>query len=153
MQRAFQLLAAQLHPEDEITLISFARTPRLLRDRVSGDKAMELARVIAETPSEGGTNLEEALRLGVEKATERMLEGAQNRIILLTDGAANLGNAEPEELAGLVEQMRQKGIAFDACGVGAEGLNDDVLEALTRKGDGRYYFLNRPEDADAGFAK
>src|SRR5690606_1440052 len=38
-------------------------------------------------------------------------------------------------------------------GVGARGLNDEILEALTRKGDGRYYFLNTPEDADAGFAR
>ena len=37
--------------------------------------------------------------------------------------------------------------------VGAEGLNDSVLEALTRQGDGRYYFLDKPEDADAGFAR
>jgi len=49
--------------------------------------------------------------------------------------------------------MRQQGIAFDACGVGADGLNDEVLESLARKGDGRYYFLDRPEDADAGFAR
>jgi hypothetical protein len=32
-------------------------------------------------------------------------------------------------------------------------LNDDILEALTRKGDGRYYLLDSPEDADGGFAK
>ena len=87
------------------------------------------------------------------KAKSQKVEGGQNRIILLTDGAANLGNARPEELARLVEQMRQEGIAFDACGVGAEGLNDDILESLTRKGDGRYYFLDRPEDADEGFAR
>ena len=93
------------------------------------------------------------MRLGMEKATEHHLEGAQNRVIMLTDGAANLGDAKPERLKGLVETLRQRGIAFDACGVGAEGLNDDILEALTRKGDGRYYFLDRPEDADAGFAK
>jgi Mg-chelatase subunit ChlD len=153
VQRAFELLAAQMNPQDEVTLISFARTPRLVRDSVPGDKVGELVKIIRDTPSEGGTNLEEALRLGMEKAREDFLEGAQNRIILLTDGAANLGNAEPEMLGAMVEQMRQQGIAFDACGVGADGLNDDVLEALTRKGDGRYYFLDRPEDADAGFAK
>jgi Mg-chelatase subunit ChlD len=153
VQRAFDLLAAQMNPQDEVTLISFARTPRLVRDSVPGDKVGELVKIIRDTPSEGGTNLEEALRLGLEKAREDFLEGAQNRIILLTDGAANLGNAEPEMLGAMVEQMRQEGIAFDACGVGADGLNDDVLEALTRKGDGRYYFLDRPEDADAGFAK
>ncbi len=153
VKNAFALLVAQLNPQDEVTLIGFARTPRLLQDGVSGDKAQELLRVLAETPSEGGTNLEEALLLGLEKAVEHRLEGAQNRIILLTDGAANLGDAKPERLARLVERMRERGIAFDACGVGADGLNDDILEALTRKGDGRYYFLDRPEDADAGFAK
>ena len=109
--------------------------------------------MVEATPSEGGTNIEQALELGIAKAKEQMLEGGQNRIILLTDGAANLGNADPRDLAKLVENMRQQGISFDACGVGAEGLNDRILESLTRKGDGRYYFLDRPEDADAGFAK
>jgi hypothetical protein len=153
VKNAFQLLAAQLNPEDRVTLIGFARTPRLLADRVTGDKVAELVRIIDSTPSAGGTNLEEALKLGLEKAREQLLEGAQNRIILLTDGAVNLGNARPQDLATLVGHMRGNGIAFDACGVGADGLNDEVLEALTRKGDGRYYFLDRPEDADDGFAR
>ena len=153
VKNAFRLLAAQLNPQDQVTLIGFARTPRLLADRVSGDKVAQLAEVVGRTPSEGGTNIEEALELGIAKAKGQLLEGGQNRIILLTDGAANLGNAKPKDLAKIVERMRQQGIAFDACGVGAAGLNDDILESLTRKGDGRYYFLDRPEDADAGFAK
>ncbi len=36
---------------------------------------------------------------------------------------------------------------------GTDGLDDAILEALTRKGDGRYYVLDKPEDADAGFAR
>ena len=43
----------------------------------------ELVELIANTPSEGGTNLEEALQLGMEKAKEDFLAGAQNRVILL----------------------------------------------------------------------
>ena len=53
---------------------------------------------------------------------------------MLTDGAANLGDADPAQLSKLVERLRQQGVSFDACGVGADGLNDDILEALTRKG-------------------
>ena len=113
----------------------------------------KLADRMDSMPVEGGTNLEQALALGLEKAREQKLEGGQNRIILLTDGAANLGNADPKDLARLVGKMREERVAFDACGVGADGLNDEILEALTRKGDGRYYLLDRPEDADEGFAK
>jgi hypothetical protein len=53
----------------------------------------------------------------------------------------------------MIEILRQQGVAFDACGVGTDGLDDAILEALTRKGDGRYYVLDKPEDADAGFAR
>lgn len=153
VRRAFALLADQLQPIDQVTLISFARQPRLLADKVGGERSRELIDIVANIPSEGGTNLEAALQLAFEKAREQQAGNAQNRIVLLTDGAANLGDAEPESLARLVQSMRDAGIAFDAAGIGADGLNDEILEALTRKGDGRYYLLDRPEDADAGFAR
>ena len=153
VRRALQALASLLGPNDRVTLIGFARTPRLLAEQVPGDQANKLVEIAAHTPSEGGTNLELALALASELALKHKLPAAQNRIVLLTDGAANLGNADPARLARQIEKTRQQGISFDACGVGANGLNDEMLEALTRKGDGRYYFLNKPEDADAGFAR
>jgi Mg-chelatase subunit ChlD len=153
VRRAVATLAGLLGENDRITLVSFARTPRLVADAVAGNEAMKLAGIVAALPSEGGTNLEAALQLAFEKAREHHDAGAQNRIVLLTDGAANLGDAKAESLASLVEGMRESGIAFDAAGFGAEGLNDEILEALTRKGDGRYYLLDRPEDAEEGFAK
>jgi len=153
VRRALTALASLLGPNDRVTLIGFARQPRLLAEDVPGNEAGKLADIAAHTPADGGTNLDAARGLAAELAAKQRMDGAQNRIVLLTDGAANLGNADPEQLAARVEKLRQQGIAFDACGVGASGLNDDVLEALTRKGDGRYYFLEKPEDADAGFAR
>ena len=153
VRRAFALLAQQLKPIDQVTLISFARQPRLLADRVSGAQAAQLVKLIDTLPSEGGTNISTALQLAFEKAKEQQLDNAQNRIILLTDGAVNLGNANPDSLSTMVTTMRDAGIAFDAAGISAEGLNDEILEALTRKGDGRYYLLDSVESADDGFAK
>ncbi|MGJ8696962.1 MAG: YfbK domain-containing protein [Verrucomicrobiaceae bacterium] len=153
VRRAFDLLAAQLTPADEVTLVGFARTTRLLAERVKGDQCGKLSQIVANTPTDGGTNLEQALATGLQLAKQQFVEKAQNRVILLTDGAANLGDALPETLAKQVEEMRKAGVAFDACGVGADGLNDDVLGALAKQGDGRYYFLDRPEDADEGFAR
>lgn len=149
---AVRTLAGLLGKEDRITLVSFARQPRLVVDALPGNEASKLVETIASLPSEGGTNLEEALHLAFEKAREHREAKAQNRIVLLTDGAANLGDAKAESLASQVEAMREAGIAFDAAGFGAEGLNDEILEALTRKGDGRYYLLDRPEDAGETFA-
>jgi Mg-chelatase subunit ChlD len=153
VRRAFAMLAAQLRPDDVVSLISFARTTRLLADRVNGTSAAELVQLVDNLPSEGGTNIEAGLQLAFEKAREQRLDGAQNRIVLLTDGAVNLGDANPESLAQMIVTMRDAGIAFDAAGIGADGLNDEVLEALARKGDGRYYLLDSEAAADDGFAK
>ncbi|MCY2986229.1 MAG: von Willebrand factor type A domain-containing protein [Planctomycetota bacterium] len=150
--RAFQTLTQQLKATDQITLISFASSPRLLADKVSGNQGEMLLKLIETLPSEGGTNIESALQLAREKAVEQQVAGAQNRIVLLTDGAVNLGDADPENLAKQVTQMRDAGIAFDAAGISAQDLNDEVLEALTRKGDGRYYLLDSAELASDSFA-
>jgi len=72
--------------------------------------------------------------------------------VLLTDGAANLGDVEPESLKKKVEENRRQGIALDCFGIGWEGYNDDLLEVLSRNGDGRYGFVNTAEAASAEFA-
>ncbi len=149
VRRALRELAALLGPADRVTLVGFARTPRLLAEAVPGDRAGTLVELAARTPAEGGTNFEAALRLGGELARRHRLDGAQNRVVLLTDGAANLGAAEPGQLAAQVAAWRREGIAFDACGVGLDGLDDDVLEALARSGDGRYAVLGGGGDAEA----
>lgn len=153
VRAALTALAGLLGSEDRVTLVGFARQPRLLVDNLAGDQAWKLVELAANTPAAGGTNLEEALRVAGDLARRHSLAGAQNRIVLLTDGAANLGDADPARLMAQVEELRRKGVAFDACGVGADGLDDTVLESLTRKGDGRYQVLNTPEEADAGFAR
>lgn len=148
---AMKALVSQLGSNDEITLIGFARQPRLIAESIRGDEAGKLLDMIANTPAEGGTNLEEAIKLGSELGRRHFQAGAQNRIVLITDGAANLGDANRAHLAAAIDQLRQEGIALDACGVGMDGLDDAMLESLTRKSDGRYYVLNSAEDADAKF--
>jgi Mg-chelatase subunit ChlD len=152
VRSAMKVLVSLLGPADRITLVGFARRPQLLADQVPGDQAGRLLDIIARTPPDGGTNLEAAIKLGAELAARQFSGVAQNRIVLMTDGAANLGDADPAHLAALIETVRGAGVAFDACGVGASGIDDTILEALTRKGSGRYYVLNSPDDADDGFA-
>ena len=92
------------------------------------------------------------MRVGYETAARHFVANGVNRVVLLTDGAANLGEVNAELLKKRVEENRQKGIALDCFGIGWEGLNDDLLEELSRNGDGRYGFVNTPDAASAEFA-
>ena len=144
-------LASQLQTQDKLSVITFARTPRLVADGISGDKAGEVTEAVAGLTPQGGTNLEDAMNLAYQTAAKHYLANGINRVVVLTDGAANLGNVEPESLKQKVEAQRKQGIALDCFGIGWEGLNDDLLEALSRNGDGRYGFINSPEEAATDF--
>ena len=92
------------------------------------------------------------MRLSYETAHRHYLAGGMNRLVLLTDGAANLGNVAPGALKEKVDAQRRQGIALDCFGIGWEDYNDDLLELLSSNGGGRYAFLNSPEEAGKDFA-
>ncbi len=126
--------AAPYRPGDLDQFCQYATTSRR---ESHGDQGASLVKLIEKPSQRRCTNIEAALLLAREKRSSKQVAGAQNRIVLLTDGAVNLGDAEPDSLAKLVTQLRDAGIAFDAAGISAADLNDEVLEALTRQGDGR----------------
>jgi Mg-chelatase subunit ChlD/uncharacterized protein involved in exopolysaccharide biosynthesis len=151
IREALKVLASQLQPQDKLSVITFARTAQLHVDGVAGNQAAQVAEEIGGLTPEGGTNIEEAMNLAYQTALRHYLANGINRVVLLTDGAANLGNVEPESLKQKVEANRKQGIALDCFGIGWEGFNDDLLETLSRNGDGRYGFINSPEEAATEF--
>jgi anti-sigma factor RsiW/uncharacterized protein YegL len=152
IHEALRVLASQLQPQDKFSVVTFARTAHLWVDGVPGNQAAQVAEEVSGLTPQGGTNLEEAMNLGYQTALRHYLANGINRVVLLTDGAANLGNVDPEALKQKVEANRKQGIALDCFGIGWEGYNDDLLEVLTRNGDGRYGFVNTPEEAATEFA-
>ena len=107
---------------------------------------------MSEITPQGGTNVGAALDLGYATALKHYQAGSINRVVMLTDGAANLGDVDPDALKIKVEAHRKKGVALDCFGVGWEGYDDTLLEALSRNGDGRYGFINSPGEAASEFA-
>jgi len=92
------------------------------------------------------------MKLAYETALRHYLANGGNRVVLLTDGAANLGNVNPAALKQKVEAERRQGIALDCFGIGWDDFNDDLLAQLSGNGDGRYAFLNSPDDVANEFA-
>ncbi len=152
IHEALKVLASQLQPQDKFSIVTFARTARLWVDGVPGNQAAQAVEAVSGLTPEGGTNLEEAMNTAYATALHHYLANGVNRVVLLTDGAANLGDVDPVTLKQKVESYRKQGVALDCFGIGWEGYNDDLLEQLSRNGDGRYGFINTPEEAASEFA-
>lgn len=153
LEQSLQSLKDKLQPQDELSIVLFARQPQLIAN-ASTHESQQVAvdQALAYRP-EGGTNLEAGLSAAYENAQRNFDPAASNRVILMTDGAANLGDVDGSALADMVVEQRKQGIALDAFGIGWDDYNDALLEEITRNGDGRYGFLNSAEDAAQDFSE
>jgi Ca-activated chloride channel family protein len=147
VQQSLALLVDRLSPDDRVAIVQFDSHARLVLDYTrAADKARILAAIRALQTS-GSTNLEEGMRLAYESARRAFQPGAGNRVLLLSDGAANLGGSTAEEILAVVADSRRQGIFCSVYGVGRGGLNDAMLESLANKGDGAYVYLDSLAEA------
>ena len=75
----------------------------------------------------------------------------ENRVVIISDGIANLGNVNPEDILAKVASYRDRGIRCSVIGVGHSTYNDTFLEAMANRGDGQYNFLDSEKSIDENF--
>lgn len=67
-----------------------------------------------------------------------------NRVILLSDGLANVGETNPDAIANDVHGLMQRGVTTTALGIGAD-YDENLLEAMARSGDGNFFHIDSPD--------
>ena len=67
-----------------------------------------------------------------------------NRILLLTDGLANQGITDPEELTRHASELRARGVTTTTFGVG-EAFDESLLQSMADAGGGHFYFIGNAQ--------
>jgi Ca-activated chloride channel family protein len=68
-----------------------------------------------------------------------------NRVVLLSDGQANVGPSRPDDFAVLGRKLLAEGISVSTIGLGAD-YNEDLMLQLARAADGNHAFAGAPTD-------
>jgi Ca-activated chloride channel family protein len=136
VKHSLRLLVSQMDASDSISLIKFSNDAALLLPMTSARHKDLIESAIHPLQPDGSTNTEAGLRMGYEQALAALTPNAQNRVVLLTDGVANVGITDPNSLVQMVERQRKAGIYLNTVGVGMNNVNDNLLEQLANKGDG-----------------
>ena len=145
VKRALGLLLDELGTDDRVGLVVYGTNGRVLL-RHTRDLE-EIRRAIAELRPEGSTNVEEGLRLAYDLADEGWRQGASNRILLCSDGVANVGATGPESILARIGKEAQRGIALTTIGFGMGNYNDALMEQLADQGDGTYHYVDALAEA------
>lgn len=151
VKRSLNLLLDQLESDDQVGLVIYATEARVVLEPTSDKERIRQA--IEQLQPGGSTYAEEGIRLGYEMADRTFQKGAVNRIILCSDGVANVGRTGPEEILRQVEDYKEKGISLTTVGFGMGNYSDVLMERLADKGDGQYAYVDELDEARRVFAE
>jgi Ca-activated chloride channel family protein len=152
---AINQLAGQLADADRITIITYNSTANLLLENASTKDAngQAVSSSLEAIQTGGSTNLLEGLRLGYEQARSHFVSGGINRVVLCSDGVANVGESDAKAILGKVAGYKKDGITLTTAGFGLGAYNDSMMEQLADKGDGNYVFIDSETEARRVFVE
>ena len=147
VKRSLELLVEQLRRTDTVSIVVYGTDARLVLDPTPGSEKGKILRAINRLQPEGVTNAEAGIRLGYRTAMRAYIPGGINRVILCSDGVANMGQIESDAILSEVRGYVEEGVTLATFGFGMDNYNDTLMEQLADNGDGFYSYIDDMNEA------
>ncbi len=147
VKQSLQLLVDRLRPSDTVAIVVYGSNAYVVLNPTSGEDRNRILEAIYSLHTEGATNAEAGLRLGYQLAYQAFRPGAINRVILCSDGVANVGETGPDAILEEIRGYTETGITLTSVGFGMGNFNDVLMEQLADKGDGNYAYVDTLDEA------
>jgi Ca-activated chloride channel family protein len=144
-----RVAAERLDARDRAAVVTFDHEVHVLQALTSAGPGMRqhLEHLLTFVSPGGSTNLGDGwltgcqqIAMGAEPNGSRRLR----RAILLTDGQANIGIVDPDQLAMHAGHLRARGVSTTTLGFG-NGFDEQLLSAMAEAGGGNFEFIRSPE--------
>ena len=147
VKRSLELLVEQLRPSDSVSIVVYGTRAHVVLKPTSGSNKGKIIKAIYKLHSEGSTNAEAGIRLGYKMAMQAYLPGGINRVILCSDGVANVGVTGPDGILEEIQHYVEEGVTLTSIGFGMDNYNDILMEQLADNGDGFYAYVDDMPEA------
>jgi Ca-activated chloride channel family protein len=147
-------LVSQLQPSDAFSIVTYSSGDETVMPmvRATPDNKSAAMSLIARIYDDGGTCISCGLTRGANELARTPVIGGVQRIVLISDGQANEGIYDRDELAKLAADTAAKGTSISTVGVGLD-FDEVTMVRLADVGRGNYYFVEDTRHLDAMFAK
>jgi Ca-activated chloride channel family protein len=147
VKKSLRMLVDRLKEGDRIGIAVYGSRGRVIMEHKGLDEKSEILAAIESLHAEGSTYAEEGIRLGYEMAEKAYKNGYINRVILCSDGVANVGQTGADDILEVIKDKAARGITLSAIGFGMGNYNDVLMERLGDKGDGHYVYVDTIAEA------
>jgi len=153
VKQALRLLVDELNQGDRIGIVVYGSEARVLLEHTTAANKDAILSAIDSLNDEGSTNAEAGLRLGYELASKHFVPGAINRVILCSDGVANVGETSPDGIRQKIRDYTAQGVDLSTIGFGMGDYNDSLMEQLADDGNGNYAYVDTLDEAKRIFVE
>ena len=153
VKRSLRFLVDQLEDTDTVALSTYAGSVReVLAPTGMGDRG-KIHEAIEGLSSGGSTAMASGLELAYRLATQNAKPGSVNRVIVCSDGDANVGPTAHGDMLTSIKKYADDGITLSAIGFGMGNYKDHHMEQLADKGNGNYYYIDTFSQAKRVFGE
>ena len=131
-----------MRPDDRIALVTYASGEKLVLQSTSVSNKSVIVKAIKNLSASGSTAGASGMKMAYEEAEKNFIQGANNRVIMGTDGDFNVGLTDTDAICEFVQNYASKGIYITICGFGSGNLNDSMMEKVSNSGNGTYEYID-----------
>jgi Ca-activated chloride channel family protein len=144
-KEAANMAVDRLRKHDIISVVSYDHRVEVLSPATKATDKESIHKAINRLRAGGSTALFDGVKKGAQEVRKFLEKDRVNRIILVSDGKANVGPDSPQELGNLGASLGKEGIVVTTLGLGL-GYNEDLMAQLAEKSDGNHAFIENATD-------
>ena len=153
VKKALSLLLEQLRPGDKVGIVVYGSDARVVLPHTGIENREYIIQAINKLHPDGSTNAAAGLRVGYKLALKNSKSDCINRVILCSDGVANVGQTGPDAILKEIRTYVQEGVTLTTVGFGMGNYNDILMERLANKGNGSYAYVDTLQEAKRIFVE
>ncbi len=141
-KRAVEEALGRLDTRDRFSIVVYDEVIDVVVESTpaSGETRRNAVSRLASVEPRGSTNLGDGWLRGCEQVAAHLAADGVDRCLLLTDGLANVGMTDPDELSRHAAELRTRGVSTTTFGVGND-FDERLLQAMADAGGGHFYYI------------
>ncbi len=152
-RKALHILTDNLAAQDAVAIVTYAGASRVVLPMTSIDHKDRIHKAIDNLSSSGSTAMAQGVDTAYELAAKWVRPGGISRVIVLSDGDANVGPHSHQDLLNIIEGRAKAGVALSTIGFGMGNYKDTMMEQLADKGNGNNYYIDSLDAAKRVFSE
>lgn len=148
-KRSLRLLVDELRDSDKVGIVIYGSTGQILLEptSVDADHKQTIISAIDALGAGGSTFAEQGLKLGYRMAADEADPERITRVILVSDGVANVGATGADSILKTIRDYVDEGVTLTTIGLGMGNFNDVLMEQLANNGNGTYHYVDTLAEA------